>query len=137
MPLDKEKIESLQWAIKTGDTDRVKEIVESQKDLNVNAKYGKLDRTLLHMAADFNQAAVITYLLSKKANVAQRDANEISDMGIKGMTPLDAAVSEGNVEATQTLLKGGAKPDAGTIKLLELIESSEKKDAIAKLLPKK
>lgn len=59
----KKKKEDFAWAVKTGDLNNVKEFVEKDKHDPNMADDNK--RTPLHWAADFNQVAVMQYLVSK------------------------------------------------------------------------
>jgi ankyrin repeat protein len=71
-PAKSDPVTDFAWAVKTGDLDSVKDFVEKQKlDVNlVDASITK--RSPLHWAADFNQVAVITYLISKGATVDKK-----------------------------------------------------------------
>lgn len=57
--------DTIMWAIKNGDLDRVKELIE-QKNVNVNQEITA--RFPIHYAADYGQADVLQYLLSKGAD---------------------------------------------------------------------
>lgn len=54
------------WAIKNGDLDQVKELIE-QKQFTVNDEITA--RYPIHYAADYGQADVLRYLISKGADV--------------------------------------------------------------------
>lgn len=56
----------IMWAIKNGDLDQVKEIIE-EKQFNVNLEI--TGRYPIHYAADYGQTDVLKYLLSKGADV--------------------------------------------------------------------
>lgn len=56
----------IMWAIKNGDLDQVKEIIE-EKQFNVNLEIA--GRYPIHYAADYGQTDVLNYLLSKGADV--------------------------------------------------------------------
>lgn len=58
--------DSVMWAIKNGDLDQVKELIE-QKQFNVNEEIA--GRYPIHFAADYGQSDVLKYLISKGANV--------------------------------------------------------------------
>lgn len=61
--------DSIIWAIKNGDLDQVKELVE-QNSFNVNQAI--TTRSLIHYAADYGQADVLRYLITKGADVNVR-----------------------------------------------------------------
>jgi len=115
----------LTWAIKTGDLASVKEAVEKE-GVNVNQVEASLRKsTPLHSAADFGQADVIKYLLSKGAKIDVKDSF--------GNTPLLCAVYEGHEEAVKLLVASGAStkvkgPDGKTA-----LEAASK-DSIRKIL---
>lgn len=58
--------DSIVWAIKNGDFDQVKELIE-QKQFNVNEEIAA--RFPIHFAADYGQTDVLRYLITKGANV--------------------------------------------------------------------
>lgn len=58
--------DSIMWAIKNGDLDQVKELIE-QKQFNVNEEITA--RFPIHFAADYGQTDVLQYLISKGADV--------------------------------------------------------------------
>lgn len=68
-PAKSDPIADFAWAVKTGDLDSVKDFVEKKK-LDVNLVSS--NRSPLHWAADFNQVDVITYLLSKGAQIEKK-----------------------------------------------------------------
>lgn len=61
--------DSIMWAIKNGDLDQVKELIE-QKNFDVNQEISA--RFPIHYAADYGQADVLDYLLSKGADANVR-----------------------------------------------------------------
>merc|ERR1711881_788683 len=79
------KMSDLAWAVKNGDLDQVKELVDN-KGLDVNADID--GRLPLHYASDYGQLEVIKYLCSKGANLNAEDKH--------GISPLLAAVWEGH-----------------------------------------
>lgn len=84
------------------------------------------NRTLLHVAADYGQDAIIKLLLEEKgAQVNARDDN--------GFTPLANAVLEGHTKCVKLLLEKGAdktvKLDSGE-SLLEVAETVAIKDLL-------
>lgn len=58
--------DSIMWAIKNGDLDQVKELIE-QNSFNVNQEI--TTRSPIHYAADYGQADVLKYLICKGADV--------------------------------------------------------------------
>lgn len=58
--------DSIIWAIKNGDLDQVKELIE-QHGLNVNQEI--TTRSPIHYAADYGQSDVLRYLINKGADV--------------------------------------------------------------------
>lgn len=58
--------DSIMWAIKNGDLDQVKELIE-QNSFNVNQEITA--RSPIHYAADYGQADVLKYLICKGADV--------------------------------------------------------------------
>lgn len=58
--------DSIIWAIKNGDLDQVKELVEQNK-FNVNQEI--TTRSPIHYAADYGQTDVLKYLITKGADV--------------------------------------------------------------------
>lgn len=58
--------DSIIWAIKNGDLDQVKELIE-QNGLNVNQEI--TTRSPIHYAADYGQSDVLRYLINKGADV--------------------------------------------------------------------
>ncbi|XP_071830900.1 myotrophin-like [Apostichopus japonicus] len=90
--------ESLVWAVKNGDLDALKSQAEASGfDVNAQVLQG---RALIHIAADYGQADVITFLISKGAEVNCADKH--------GITPLLAAIWEGHETCVSLLLSKGA-----------------------------
>lgn len=58
--------DSIMWAIKNGDLEQVKELIE-QNNFNINQEITA--RSPIHYAADYGQADVLKYLISKGADV--------------------------------------------------------------------
>lgn len=58
--------DSIMWAIKNGDLDQVKELIE-QSSFNINQEITA--RSPIHYAADYGQADVLRYLITKGADV--------------------------------------------------------------------
>lgn len=61
--------DSIIWAIKNGDLDQVKELIE-QHGINVNQEITM--RSPIHYAADYGQSDVLRYLINKGADVNVR-----------------------------------------------------------------
>lgn len=66
MSQPKNEGDSIMWAIKNGDLEQVKELIE-QKQFNVNEEITA--RYPIHFAADYGQCDVLRYLISKGADV--------------------------------------------------------------------
>ncbi|KAL1501266.1 hypothetical protein ABEB36_006621 [Hypothenemus hampei] len=88
------------WAIKNGDLEQVKDIIEKQT-IDVNQVVD--GRPLILYAADYGQKAVIEYLISAGADVNSKDKH--------GITPILAAIWEGHKACVELLLQKGAKKD--------------------------
>lgn len=58
--------DSIIWAIKNGDLEQVKELIE-QNGFNVNQEI--TTRSPIHYAADYGQSDVLKYLITKGADV--------------------------------------------------------------------
>ncbi|OAF67013.1 hypothetical protein A3Q56_05250, partial [Intoshia linei] len=99
MELDK-KIEAFLWALKVGDLDKIKEILNKENPTFLSSKV--LHQEPLVVAADYGHSTLLDHLISKyDLNVNVRDENNIS--------PMDAAISEDHVECVKILLKHNAK----------------------------
>ncbi|XP_056636894.1 myotrophin [Diorhabda carinulata] len=88
------------WAIKNGDLEQVKDIIE-KKAVNVNEEVQ--GRPLILYAADYGQADVIEYLISAGADVNTKDKF--------GITAILAAIWEGHKDCVKLLLDKGARKD--------------------------
>ncbi|ENN74008.1 myotrophin [Dendroctonus ponderosae] len=88
------------WAIKNGDLEQVKLIVEKQH-IDVNQEVD--GRPSILYAADYGQRAVMEYLLTVGADVNSKDKH--------GITPILAAIWEGHIACVELLLQKGAKKD--------------------------
>ncbi|XP_048729925.1 uncharacterized protein LOC125647282 [Ostrea edulis] len=111
------------WNVKNGQINDVQKFVEEQgADVVNQAVEG---RCPLHFAADYGQAQVIEYLVSKGANINQKDKH--------GITPLLAAVWEGHVSSVETLLKLNADKTVTSPDGLSLLECAEKEEVKALL----
>jgi len=109
--------EGLVWAIKNGEIEQVKELVE-KKAFDVNAQID--GRLPLHYASDYGQLGVLQYLVSKGSTVDCADKH--------GISPVLAAIWEGHTECVKFLLQNGASkkgscPDGSTYE--EAAEKSE------------
>ncbi|XP_062592510.1 myotrophin-like [Saccostrea cucullata] len=111
------------WDVKNGQINDVQKFVEEKGTDIVNQEVE--GRYPLHFAADYGQSQVIEYLVSKGANINQKDKHNI--------TPLLAAVWEGHVSSVETLLKLGADKTVTSPDGQSLIECAEKEDVKALL----
>jgi len=82
-------------------------------------------RPLILYAADFGQEPIISYLLTKGANVNAKDKH--------GISALLAAIWEGHTECVRLLLSKGASKDGSSPDGKSYLESAEK-DEIRELL---
>ncbi|KAL5006401.1 hypothetical protein ScPMuIL_015207 [Solemya velum] len=110
-------MEKFVWSVQNGDLDKVKELVE-QQNMNVNEQIQ--GRCPLHCAADYGQAEVIEYLVSRGADVNAEDKH--------GITPLLAAVFEGHTDCVRILLAKGAKKNGKAPDGSSYIDCAEKED---------
>src|SRR5437879_10311512 len=88
----------LQTAVKAGDLDRVKTLLDQRADVNSRNAVGAAP---IHEAAWNGNVELIDLLLARGADVNLRHADG-------GSTPLHYAVITNHVEAVRTLLKHGA-----------------------------
>jgi len=116
------KMSDLAWAVKNGDLDQVKELVD-KKGLDVNADID--GRLPLHYASDYGQLEVIKYLCSKGANLNAEDKH--------GISPLLAAVWEGHTSCVKFLLEKGAAKDGKTPDGSSYVDAAEKAEIKALL----
>jgi len=113
----------LEWSIKNGDIDAVRETVEKESvDVNQEISNGRYP---LHFAADYGQYEVLKYLIEKKADVNVIDKH--------GISPLLAAIWEGHTKCVELLLANGANKTGKTPTGQNYIEVAEK-DEIRRLL---
>jgi len=112
-----EKMSDLAWAVKNGDMDQVRELVEN-KGLDVNTNID--GRLPLHYASDYGQLEVIKYLCKKGAKVNADDKH--------GISPLLAAVWEGHTTCVKFLLENGAARDGKTPDGSSYVEAAEKQE---------
>ncbi|EGC37089.1 hypothetical protein DICPUDRAFT_54221 [Dictyostelium purpureum] len=111
------------WAVKNGDLKNVEVAVKA--DPSLVKKTDANGRNPCHWAADYNQAEILDFLISKGAKFNDADGY--------GITPLLAAVYENHVQAVELLLKRGAKKDAKGPDGQTAYEAAEKEE-IKKLL---
>jgi len=71
--------------------------LKNKIDVNVTNESG---RNLAHIAADYNFVDILKYLHSKGAKLDNKDKH--------GITPILAAILEGNAESVEYLLSAGA-----------------------------
>jgi len=121
----------LQQAIKDGDLDRVKLLVEAGADPDVQDSYGY---SHLHNAAQWGHLEIVKYLHSQGANIKNKDnglttplwlaayngnlplveylVNNGADLDTPrawfGLFPLNAAVAKGHVDVVKFLIEKGA-----------------------------
>merc|ERR1712203_835157 len=102
---------NLGWALKNGDLDRVKEIIEGDKSLV---------QTTMHLAADYGQLEVLEYSAAQGADINAKDKH--------GISVILAAIWEGHSKCVKFLLdkgcaKDGTAPDGRSY--LEAAETEE------------
>ncbi|XP_046979424.1 myotrophin [Schistocerca americana] len=114
----------LVWGIKNGDLDQVKDIIE-KKQIDVNKEID--GRPPIHYAADYGQGEVISYLVTKGADVNAKDKH--------GISALLAAIWEGHTDCVRLLLEKGASKE-GTAPDGTTYLASAEKDEIKQLLQK-
>lgn len=85
------------WAIKNGDLEKVKELIDAEK-FTVNTEMKS--RYPIHYAADFGQKEVLKYLISKGVNIDVTDKY--------GITALLSAIWEDHKDCVQLLIDSGA-----------------------------
>lgn len=102
------------WAIKNGDLEQVKDIIEKQS-IDVNQEVE--GRPLILYAADYGQKAVIEYLIAAGADVNSKDKH--------GITPILAAIWEGHTTCVELLLQKGAEKDGVAPDGKSYIDSAE------------
>lgn len=112
----------LAWAVKNGDLDQVKELVEA-KGVDINQQID--GRLPLHYASDYGQLEVLKFLCSKGAQINAADKH--------GISPLLAAIWEGHTSCVQFLLEKGASKAGTAPDGSSYVEAAEK-DEIKALL---
>lgn len=120
-------MDKIVWAIKNGDLDQVKQIVDAEP-FDVNAEMSQ--RYPVHIAADYGQADVLTYLLERGAQVdvsvlrARYSRLHLighftffyvpQQLDKHGISPLLAAIWEGHTGCVRVLLEHGANKSGTT-----------------------
>jgi len=84
-------------AITAGDKDKVAELLDTLKDIDIRNAYGY---TLLHWAVLVKQDEIVTYLISRGAGIEVALPN--------GYTPLHTAAASGRISLAKILIDGGA-----------------------------
>lgn len=110
------------WAIKNGDVELVKKLVEGD-GVDVNATVE--GRTPLHYAGDYGQLPVLQYLTSRGAALNTPDKH--------GISPLLAAIWEGHTECVKFLLEKGADKNGTAPDGTSYAEAAEKQEIKALL----
>ncbi|XP_023025056.1 myotrophin isoform X1 [Leptinotarsa decemlineata] len=105
------------WAIKNGDLEQVKDIIEKKIFQSVNVNDEVQGRPLILYAADYGQTDVIEYLISAGADVNSKDKF--------GITALLAAIWEGHKDCVKLLLEKGARKDGVAPDGKTYLESAE------------
>jgi ankyrin repeat protein len=107
----------LVWAIKNGDLDRVRELVESGNH-DVNAAVD--GRCPLHFAADYGQVEVIEYLVGRKADMESKDKH--------GISVILAAIWEGHTKCVKFLVEKGCSKTGSAPDGTSYLDAAEKDD---------
>jgi len=112
----------LAWAVKNGDMEQVKELVEG-KGVDVNTAID--GRLPLHYASDYGQLEVLQYLCSKGAKMDSTDKH--------GISPLLAAIWEGHTACVKFLVDKGASKSGTAPDGTSYVEAAEKEEIKALL----
>ena len=112
----------LAWAVKNGDIDMVKEMVEV-KGVDINKQID--GRLPLHYASDYGQLEVLKFLCSKGAQLNSEDKH--------GISPLLAAIWEGHTSCVQFLLEKGASKTGTAPDGSSYVDAAEKEEIKALL----
>jgi len=92
---------SLEWALKNGELDVIKEVVGKNQALaNKGLSNGRYP---IHVAADYGHDDVLEYLVSCKADVNVKDKY--------GITPILSAIYESHASCVKLLLSKGASKE--------------------------
>merc|ERR1712098_443118 len=116
------KMSDLAWAVKNGDIDMVKEMVEV-KGVDINKQID--GRLPLHYASDYGQLEVLKFLCSKGAQLNSEDKH--------GISPLLAAIWEGHTSCVQFLLEKGASKTGTAPDGSSYVDAAEKEEIKALL----
>jgi len=114
---DSNQNDTIMWAIKNGDLDQVKELIE-QRNFNVNQEV--TSRFPIHYAADYGQSDVLAYLLKRGADSNIKDKH--------GITPILAAIWEGHTQCVRLLLESGAAKTGNAPDGTSYIDSADKSE---------
>merc|ERR1712198_59463 len=114
---DNFNMSDLTWAVKNGDLDQVKDIVD-KKGVDVNSEID--GRLPLHYASDYGHLEVIKYLCSKGSKVDGKDKH--------GITPVLAAIWEGHTSCVKYLLESGASKAGTAPDGSSYLEAAEKEE---------
>lgn len=98
-------------AIRAGNIDAVKAYLAAGNSANSLAGDGR--RTLLSLAVQVQQQAVIEFLIAQGADVNQHDAKPDFMGSYDGVTPIDQAARNDDLEAAETLIAHGASVNPG------------------------
>jgi len=115
-------MENLIWTVKNGELDDLKAIVESE---NIQINQDINGRTLLHYAADYGQSEVVSYLISRGANVNALDKH--------GISVLLAAIWENHTNCVKILLSSGASRSGSAPDGTSYMDAAEKPEIKALL----
>jgi ankyrin repeat protein len=102
-----EKVSVLRTAVRTGNIDLVRQLLEHIANLERRSSSGvhKGNRnTPLHFSSEIGKVNVMRYLLDNGAEINARNPDQ--------ETPLHVAASRGEIEASQLLVRKGASVDA-------------------------
>ena len=135
-------------AARSGNLERITQIVDSGVDINSKTEYGS---TALFFACDRGHLEVVKYLLKTGAEVDAKDSfynatpltwaqanghDEITLLLLKAGAEgaddiLGGVVRQGKVEMTQAILEAGVATEEGIREAKELAEKSETKELVA------
>lgn len=98
-------------AIRAGNVDAVKAYLATGHSVNSPAGEGR--RTLLSLAVEARQEAVIEFLIAQGADVNLHDAKPGFPESYDGVTPIDQAARNDDVDAAEALIAHGASVNPG------------------------